>query len=41
MTIKERKIHVVVGIGENKLWLITAYEPDPLKWDETLKNRKE
>ena len=40
MTIKERKIHVVVGIGENKLLVITAYEPDPLKWDETLKNRK-
>ena len=41
MTINGRKIHVVVGIGENKLWLITAYEPDPLQWDETLKNRKE
>lgn len=41
MTIKERKLHVVVGIGESKLWLITAYEPDSLKWDEALKNRKE
>lgn len=31
MTIKERNLHVVVGIGESKLWLITAYEPDSLK----------
>ena len=41
MTIKERVIHVVVGIEENKIWLITAYEPDPVQWDETLKKRKE
>lgn len=41
MTINERKIHVVVGIGEKKLWLITAYEPDPSLWDEELKKRKE
>ena len=29
MTIKGRRIHVVVGIGEDRLWLITAYETDP------------
>lgn len=41
MTIKGRKIHVVVGLGEKKLWLITAYEPDPSQWDKELKKRKE
>ena len=41
MTLNGRKLHVVVGIGENKLWLITAYEPDPSQWDEELKKRKE
>lgn len=29
MTVNGRKIHVVAGIGEMKLWLITAYEPAP------------
>lgn len=41
MTLNERKIHVVVGISENKLWLITAYDPDPMQWDVALKKRKE
>lgn len=41
VTIHERRIHVVVGIGENRLWLITAYEPDPLQWDDSLKKRKD
>ena len=40
-TINERKLHVVVGIGDNKLWLVTAYEPDPLQWDNSLRKRKE
>jgi hypothetical protein len=25
-------LHVVVGVGENKLWIITAYYPDENKW---------
>jgi hypothetical protein len=34
-------LHVVCGIGENLLWLITAYRPSPLEWDEDFKTRKE
>ena len=41
MTIKGRRIHVVVGIGEDSLWLITAYEPNPEQWDSEFRIRKE
>lgn len=40
-TIKKRILHVVVGIGENKLWFITAYEPDLEQWSADFKCRKE
>jgi hypothetical protein len=33
-------LHIVCGIGENLLWLITAYRPNPFKWDEDFKTRK-
>ena len=41
MTIKGRRIHVVAGIGEDSLWLITAYEPNPEQWDSEFRIRKE
>lgn len=34
-------IHVVAGIGNNKLWIITAYFPDSNYWDNNFKTRKE
>lgn len=40
-TTKGRKIHVVVGVEESCLWLITAYEPDPEQWDSEYRIRKE
>ena len=40
-TLKDKYLHIVVGIGENKLWIVTAYEPDIREWDSTLKVRKE
>lgn len=36
-----RKLHVVIGVGEGKLWLVTVYVPAPDRWDETLSVRKE
>lgn len=39
--VEGRIIHVVAGEGDGSLWIITAYWPDPLKWDDTLKIRKE
>ena len=34
-------IHIVCGSNGNELWLITAYYPDTLEWEEDLKTRKE
>lgn len=36
-----KAIHVVVGVGEGYLWLITAYYPDPMKWNDDFSIRKE
>ena len=40
MTVKRRRIHVVVGVGEDSLWLITAYEPNSEQWDSEYKIRR-
>lgn len=34
------KLHVVCGIGEGKLWIITAYRPTLDKWESDLKTRR-
>ena len=36
-----RILHVVVGLSESKLWLITAYIPDPTQWSDDFRNRNE
>ena len=33
-------LHVVCGIGNGILWIITVYRPSEDKWDEDLKTRK-
>ncbi len=37
-----RSLHVVVAesAGDDELIVITAYEPDPAQWTESLKRRK-
>lgn len=35
-----RPLHVVVGANDKTLYLITAYYPDPAKWDRTFERRK-
>ncbi len=40
-TIESKVLHVVCGVGESELWLITAYYPDSAKWSEDFKTRKE
>ena len=40
-TIGNKTIHVVCGVGEGEVWLITAYYPDRAKWSEDFKTRKE
>ena len=33
-------LHVCCGQGPEKLWMITAYHPDPDEWEADLKTRK-
>lgn len=33
-------LHVVAGIGDGRLWLITAYHPDPEQWEADLRTRR-
>ena len=41
MTIDNKVIHVVCGVNEIEVWIITAYYPDNIKWEDDLKTRKE
>lgn len=34
-------LHVVCGLSEIELWIITAYYPDNTEWENDLKTRKE
>ena len=38
---KQNALHVVVGVGEGFLWLVTAYHPDPDEWENDYATRKE
>ena len=40
-TLNNSFIHVVCGIGEGELWLITAYHPNPDEWTSDFKIRRE
>jgi hypothetical protein len=37
----KRKLHVVCGSEGSRLWIVTAYWPDPEKWEADYKTRKE
>ena len=36
----ETPMHVCVGLGEGKLWIITAYYPNTDEWEDDFKTRK-
>ena len=36
----DKPLHTVVGVGGGYAWLITAYYPDPKKWESDYKTRK-
>ena len=36
-----KPLHIVCGVGNNKLWIITAYFPSGDKWESDLRTRKE
>jgi len=35
-----KPLHVLFGASETELDLITAYRPDPMKWDDTFRYRR-
>lgn len=35
-----KALHVCCGVGDNKIWLITAYYPTESEWESDLKTRK-
>ena len=39
-TSKHKPMHVCCAIGDNKLWIITAYYPTEEKWESDYKTRK-
>lgn len=36
-----KPLHIVAGICDNYIWIITAYRPDSIKWENDFKTRKE
>ena len=36
----EKPMHVCIGLGNNQLWIITAYYPDTNEWEDDFKTRK-
>ena len=36
-----KNLHIVCGIGNGELWLITAYVPSAQKWETDLRTRKD
>lgn len=33
-------LHIVCGVADTELWIITAYRPDPAEWEPDFKTRK-
>jgi hypothetical protein len=40
LSVHKKCLHVVCGIGDAELWLITAYYPNIDKWEEGFRVRK-
>jgi len=41
VNLKNEVLHIVCGLSNIELWIITAYYPDNIKWEKDLKTRKE
>lgn len=39
-SVRGEYLHVCCGVGNNKLWLITAYYPSEKEWQPDMKTRK-
>ena len=41
ITLNNKVLHIVCGVSDIELWIITAYYPNYLEWEKDLKTRKE
>jgi len=41
LSVNKKHIHIVCGVGDDELWLITVYYPNPLEWTDDFRVRKE
>ncbi len=41
LSVRNQYLHVVVGSNSETLWIVTAYYPDPEKWESNFELRKE
>ena len=41
INLNKEVIHIVCGVTREEVWIITAYYPDNIKWEDDLKTRKE
>lgn len=41
INLNNKVLHIVCGINNEDLWIITAYYPDNIKWENNFKKRKE
>lgn len=40
VSVGDKYLHVVCGVGSGRLWIVTAYYPSPDKWEAGYKARK-
>ena len=40
LNIAGKPLHIVCGITDTELWIVTAYRPDPAEWEPDFKTRK-
>ena len=40
LSVQSKPLHVVCGIGEGLLWIITTYYPDSNKWEPDFETRR-
>lgn len=41
ISLKNKILHIVCAPSETELWIITAYYPDNVEWENDMKTRKE
>ena len=41
INLNKEVIHIVCGLSEDELWIITAYYPDITEWENDMKTRRE